>query len=103
MADSAKKWCANRVQSNLWTGAILTVTELRAAFARCFSFAFSFDGGFFVALAAFDLRQNAGFLNFFLEALQSLFDAFTLCNSNFRQGSSPWLKPELNSYSRCPY
>ena len=73
---------------------------LGATLARSFSFTLPLHAGLLVALSALDFREYSRLLNFFLEPFESLFNALSICNSNFRQGSSPLDTNQItNDYS----
>src|SRR5581483_12086123 len=62
---------------------LVSVAEiLGATLASGFRFALALHARLFIALSALDFRQNASFLDFLFEALQSGFDAFTFGDSN---------------------
>jgi hypothetical protein len=58
---------------------------LGPSLASGFSFAFTLYARLFIALTSLDFGKNAGFLDFFLESLQSGFDTFAFRYSNFGQ------------------
>jgi hypothetical protein len=60
-------------------------TGLGPSLASGFSLAFTLYARLFIALTSLDFRKNAGFLDFFLESLQSGFDTFAFRNSNLGQ------------------